>query len=270
LESSLDLIQLIILALIQGITEFLPVSSSAHLILVPLLTEWQDQGLAIDVAAHFGSLFAVVFYFRKDISRILFAGFSSIKNKEVSNPDSRLFWYLAIASIPVLVAGFLLRDVVSTYLRDPLIIASASIVFGLLLWFADVTGKRLRQINSINMRDAIVIGLAQALALVPGTSRSGITMTAALILGLDRTSAARFSFLMAVPIILAASGYESLKLIQMSASVDIVNFFITAFLSAASALFSIHIFLQFLDKIGMLPFVIYRVVLGVILIFIFI
>ncbi len=260
----MDLIQLIILSLIQGITEFLPVSSSAHLILLPLLTEWQDQGLAIDVAAHLGSLFAVVLYFRKDISRILLAGISSIVNKDFSDPDSKLFCCLAIASIPVLASGFLLRDIVSTYLRDPLIIAAASIAFGLLLWYADATGKRIRQINSINMRDAILIGLAQALALVPGTSRSGITMTAALMLGLDRKSAARFSFLMAVPVILAAAGYESLKLIQMDAVVDINDFLITAFLSAFSALVSIHLFLKFLDKIGMLPFVVYRVLLGII------
>jgi undecaprenyl-diphosphatase len=266
----LDLIQLIILALIQGITEFLPVSSSAHLILVPLLSDWQDQGLAIDVAAHFGSLFAVVFYLRKDISRILIAGIESIKKKEVATQDSRLFWYLAIASLPVLAAGFLLRDFVSTYLRDPLIIAYASIGFGLLLWYADVAGKRLRQIDSINLRDAILIGLAQALALVPGTSRSGITMTAALLLGLDRTSAARFSFLMAVPIILAAGSYESLKLIQMNVGVDIVNFIVTALLSAISALLAIHVFMKFLDKIGMFPFVIYRVVLGLVLVVMFI
>lgn len=266
----MDIIQLIILSLIQGLTEFLPVSSSAHLILVPLLTEWQDQGLAIDVAAHLGSLFALVLYLRKDISRILLAGMSSIIKKEFSDSDSKLFWYLAIASIPVLVSGFLLRDIVSIYLRDPLIIAAASIGFGLLLWYADVTGNRIRQINSINMRDAIIIGLAQALALVPGTSRSGITMTAALMLGLERKSAARFSFLMAVPIILAASTYEVLTLIQMDTIVDINNFIITAILSAISALLAIHFFLKFLDKIGMLPFVIYRVLLGVVLILIFI
>ena len=266
----MDLIQLIILALIQGITEFLPVSSSAHLILVPLLTDWQDQGLAIDVAAHFGSLFAVVFYLRKDISRILIAGIDSIRNQEVTTQDSRLFWYLAIASLPVLAAGFLLRDFISAYLRDPLIIAYASIGFGLLLWYADAKGKRLRQIDSINLRDAILIGLAQTLALVPGTSRSGITMTAALMLGMDRTSAARFSFLMAVPIILAAGGYESLKLIQMNVGVDIVNFIVTALLSAISAFLAIHLFMKFLDKVGMLPFVVYRIVLGIVLIFLFV
>ncbi len=266
----MDITQLILLALIQGITEFLPVSSSAHLILVPLLTEWQDQGLAIDVAAHFGSLFAVVFYFRKDISRILFAGINSVIKKDITDTDSKLFWYLVIASTPVLALGFLLRDIVSTYLRDPLIIAAASIVFGLLLWYADVAGKRLRQINSINLKDAIIIGLAQAVALIPGTSRSGITMTAGLMLGLDRQSAARFSFLMAAPIILAAGSYESLKLIQSNATVGLNNFIITALLSALSAWVSIHIFLKVIDKIGMLPFVIYRVVLGLVLVYIFI
>ncbi len=266
----MDITQLIILALIQGITEFLPVSSSAHLILVPLLTEWQDQGLAIDVAAHLGSLFAVMLYFRKDIARILFSGINSIIKKELSDVDSRLFWYLIFASIPVLVFGFLLHDVISTYLRDPLIIAFASIGFGVLLWYADIAGKRIRQINSIGLRDAIIIGLAQVLALVPGTSRSGITMTAALMLGLDRQSAARFSFLMAVPIILVAGLYESLKLIQMNVTVDLNNFIITAVLSAVSALLSIHLFLKFLDKVGMLPFVIYRLALGLVLVYIFI
>ena len=266
----MDITQLIILALIQGITEFLPVSSSAHLILVPLLTEWQDQGLAIDVAAHLGSLFAVMLYFRKDIARILFSGINSIIKKELSDVDSRLFWYLIFSSIPVLVFGFLLHDVISTYLRDPLIIAFASIGFGLLLWYADIAGKRIRQINSIGLRDAIIIGLAQVLALVPGTSRSGITMTAALMLGLDRQSAARFSFLMAVPIILVAGLYESLKLIQMNVTVDLNNFIITAVLSAVSALLSIHLFLKFLDKVGMLPFVIYRLALGLVLVYIFI
>lgn len=266
----MDLLQLIILSLIQGITEFLPISSSAHLILVPLLTGWQDQGLAIDVAAHFGSLFAVVFYLRKDIARIVLAGLDSIAKKQITNSDSRLFWYLAIASIPVLVAGFLLKDIVSTYLRNPLVIAYASIGFGLLLGYADITGKRLRQINSINLRDAILIGLAQVLALVPGTSRSGITMTVALMLGLDRMSAARFSFLLAVPVILAAGSYECLKLMQTDAGVDIISFIITALLSAISALLAIHVFIRFLDKIGMFPFVVYRVVLGIVLIFIFI
>ena len=266
----MNLIQLIITALIQGVTEFLPVSSSAHLILVPILVNWQDQGLAIDVAAHFGTLFAVVFYLRKDVLRILIAGIDSIKNKQAETQDSRLFWYLVIASLPTLAAGFLLREFVSVYLRNPLIIAYASIGFGLLLGYSDVKGKRLRQIESINLRDAILIGLAQVLALVPGTSRSGITITAALILGLDRKSAARFSFLMAIPILLTAGCYEALKVVTLELNIDILTFFITVLLSAVSAFLSIHFFMKFMDKIGMLPFVIYRVTLGGILLFLFI
>ena len=266
----MDITQLILLALIQGITEFLPISSSAHLILVPLLTDWQDQGLAIDVAAHLGSLLAVVFYFRKDLSRVLFAGVNSIIKKDINEPDTKLFWYLFIASIPVLLTGLLLHDIISLYLRAPLIIAATSIVFGLLLWYADVVAKRSRQINSINLKDAVIIGLAQVLALIPGTSRSGITITAALMLGLDRQSAARFSFLMAVPIIIAAAFYETLNLVQTSASIDLNNFLVTAVLSAISALIAIHVFLKLLDKVGMLPFVIYRVVLGLVLVYIFI
>lgn len=266
----MELIQLIILSLIQGITEFLPISSSAHLILIPMLTHWQDQGLAIDVAAHIGSLIAIVFYLRQDIARILCAGIDSIYQRKIDNPESRLFWYLAIASIPVLIAGFLLGDIISTYMRNPLIIAAASIVFGLLLWFADISAKHIKQIEQLTIKDVIIIGLAQALALVPGTSRSGITMTAGLMLGLDRSNAARFSFLMAVPIIIAAGAYESLKVLEMGEGIGIINFIITVILSAVSAFLAIYFFLKFLDKTGMLPFVIYRVVLGVVLIVMFV
>lgn len=266
----MELIQIIILSLIQGITEYLPISSSAHLILVPMLTHWPDQGLEIDVAAHIGSLVAITFYLRKDIFRILCAGINSTIQRKVNNPESRLFWYLAIASIPVLLAGFLLKDIVSTYLRNPLIIAGASIGFGLLLWFADVTAKHIKQIEQLNVRDVIIIGLAQALALLPGTSRSGITMTAGLMLGLDRISAARFSFLMSVPVIVAAGAYESLKVWQMGEGIAVTNFLVTAIFSAVSAFLAIHLFLKFLNRVGMLPFVIYRVVLGVVLIVMFV
>ena len=266
----MDLTQLIILAIIQGLTEFLPVSSSAHLILLPLLTEWRDQGLTIDVAAHAGSLLAVMLYFRGDISRILRAGGESIRRRDMASPEARLFWLLAAASLPVLIAGFLLRDIAAVYLRDPLILAFASIGFGLLLWFADARGKRARRLDSIGPGDALAIGLAQALALIPGVSRSGITMTAALMLGFDRPSAARFSFLLAIPVLLAAGGYEALKLARAASGVDAVHFLAALLLSALSALLAIHCFLKIVEKIGMLPFVIYRLALGVILIFLFI
>ena len=266
----MDLTQLIILAIIQGLTEFLPVSSSAHLILLPLLTEWRDQGLTIDVAAHAGSLCAVIAYFRGDLSRILRACGESIRRREMASPEARLFWLLAGASLPVLIAGFLLRDMVALYLRDPLIIALASIGFGLLLWFADLRGQRARRLDAIGPRDALAIGLAQALALIPGVSRSGVTMTAALMLGFDRPSAARFSFLLAIPILLAAGGYEALKLTRAASGVDATHFLVALLLSALSALLAIHCFLKIVEKIGLLPFVIYRVALGVLLILLFI
>ena len=262
----MEILQIIILAIVQGITEFLPVSSSAHLILVPILTEWQDQGLAIDVAAHLGSLFAVLLYFRNDVIKLSVAGIHSCKTRSITGNDERLFWQLALATLPVLIIGFLAHDIVSTYLRNPLIIAAASIVFGLLLLYADKSAKHDVNMSSLTFKNFVVIGLAQVLALIPGTSRSGITMTAGLMLGLDRQGAARVSFLMAIPVILCAAAYESLKLLQLQAQVDLLNFLLTAAMSAISAFLAIHYFLRFLDRIGMLPFVIYRLLLGAVLI----
>lgn len=266
----MELIQIVVLAIVQGITEFLPVSSSAHLILVPMLTAWQDQGLAIDVAAHLGSLFAVVFYFRTDVLRLGQAGLHSCKTQGIHSSDERLFWILGIATLPVLVIGLLAHDLVALYLRHPLIIAAASIGFGLLLLYADKRSRTTLDTAQLHWKHAFFIGFAQALALVPGTSRSGITMTAGLLLGLDRKASARLSFLLAIPVIFCAGGYELVKLLQGNIGLNIVNFMLTAVLSALSALLAIHFFLRFLDRIGMLPFVIYRVVLGVVLIVLFI
>ena len=261
----MDWLQVFILALVQGITEFLPISSSAHLILVPLLTAWEDHGLEIDVAAHLGSLLAVILYFRKDIAQILLAGLASMRDRKLHNHDSQLFWYLLFASIPVLLFGFLLRDVISTTLRDPLVIATSSIGFGLLLWAADIFGKRERNFSTITMKDTLLIGFAQCLALIPGTSRSGITLTAALFIGLQRQAAARFSFLLAVPVILAAASYEALTLLQTGSTINLIGFVVTAALSAVCAFIAIRLFLRFLDQLGMLPFVIYRILLGAVL-----
>ncbi len=265
----MDLIQLIILAIVQGITEFLPVSSSAHLILVPVLTAWQDQGLAIDVAAHLGSLLAVVIYFRADVQRLGLAGIHSCTSRQIQTADEKLFWQLAVATLPVLVVGLLAHDLIELYLRHPLVIAAASIGFGLLLLFADWHTNRSTLLEQLQWKHALFIGFAQALALIPGTSRSGITMTAALLLGLDRKSAARVSFLMAIPVIFCAGSYELVNVITGEAPVELNGFLMTALLSAISAFLAIHLFLQFLDRIGMLPFVIYRVVLGLVLVALF-
>jgi undecaprenyl-diphosphatase len=261
----MDIIQIITLALIQGLTEFLPISSSAHLILLPTFTNWQDQGLAFDVAVHVGSLVAVLMYFRADLSSLLGNWLKSMRTFE-QTPESRLVWGVGIATIPVGLAGLAIKGMgVEEMLRSPLVLAGATIVFGLLLWFADVTGKRERNEFSLTWKDISIIGLAQALALIPGTSRSGITITAGLLLGLNRKAAARFSFLLAIPTIILAGGMETISLVKSTEPVNWDGLWLAFALSALSAYICIHLFISLLDKIGMLPFVIYRLILGVVL-----
>ena len=174
----MDMLQIVILALVQGLTEFLPISSSAHLILVPILTDWPDQGLAFDVAVHAGTLTAVVAYFRRELARMLVEWLVSFRGR--LTPDARLAWAVLIGTIPVGLAGLLFKDVIETQFRSPMVIAAATIVFGALLWVADISGRRNRDEYALSLLDVLVIGLAQALALIPGTSRSGITITAGL------------------------------------------------------------------------------------------
>ena len=200
----MSITQAIILALIQGVTEFLPISSSAHLILPNVLLGWPDQGLAFDVAVHVGSLAAVVIYFRSDVLKLIRGWFYSLTpagycfapaSKGDNNPDGRLAWCILFATIPAGIAGLLFDDFVESHLRSAAVIAFTTIVFGLALWWADAHVSQKLRLQNITIRIAVVIGLAQALALVPGTSRSGITITAAILLGMGRVDAARFSFL---------------------------------------------------------------------------
>jgi len=265
----MTLIHIIVLALVQGLTEFLPISSSAHLILVPVLSDWPDQGLAFDVAVHVGTLSAVVWYFRSEVRRMTSDWFHSVKQRQQVG-ESRLAWAVIWGTIPVAVAGLLFNDLVDTVLRSPLVIAWATIGFGLLLWLADVMGQRQRDEHHLSWRDIVVIGFAQALALIPGTSRSGITMTAGLFMGLTREAAARFSFLLSIPTILMAGGYKSLQLIEGSTRVDWLAMGIGVVLSAVTAYLCIRLFLQLLERIGMLPFVVYRLLLGGLLLYFFI
>lgn len=261
--------EIIILALIQGLTEFLPISSSAHLILPEQLLGWRSQGLAFDVAVHVGSLLAVMIYFRQDVIRLGAAWFTQGFSKQ-QNGDSRLAWWIIIGTIPAGLFGFLMKDWVALNARSALIIAVTTIVFGLLLWYADAKATQRKGIESITLKDTLFIGLAQAIAIIPGTSRSGITMTAGLMLGLDRESAARFSFLLSMPIILAAGLFSALELIEAKHQVDWTALLYGASFSFIAAYLCIHLFLNFISRIGMLPFVIYRLVLGVVLlIFVF-
>ena len=262
--------QIVILALVQGLTEFLPISSSAHLILVPVLSDWPDQGLAFDVVMHLGTLTAVVWYFRKDVVQLTVDWTKSCVAKQTVG-ESRLAWIVLIATIPVGAAGLLLNDFVDVALRSPIVIAWATIGFGLLLGLSDIIGKNKKRVSEhqLSWKNGIMIGIAQALALIPGTSRSGITMTAGLFAGLTRQGAARFSFLLSIPTILMAGGYKTLKLIQEGNGVDWFALGLGYFLSAVSAYVCIHYFLKMLERIGMAPFVFYRVAQGLILLYLF-
>ena len=260
-----DFVRDTLLALIQGLTEFLPVSSSAHLILPSALLGWEDQGLAFDVAVHFGTLLAVMLYFRRDLLAIASGMWRQLAGGEASD-NSRLGWYLVLATIPAVIAGYLLKDVVENNFRNVTVITATTLFFGGLLWVADRKPAEVRSLQQLDLRSALIIGFAQVLSLVPGTSRSGITMTAALFCHMDRDAASRFSFLMSVPVIAGAALLLSLDLIEAGG----VNWGELAYgmvLSLVSAYVCIHYFLRLISRIGFLPFVIYRLLLGLALLF---
>lgn len=262
----MDIIQAISLAVLQGLTEFLPVSSSAHLILLPVLVGWQDQGLAFDVSVHVGTLTAVVAFYRKDVAQIIIAWSRSVVGKGMTD-DAKLAWYVVLGTIPVGLVGITLPDVIETVLRSPLVIAAATIVFAFLLWFAEKRAAEQRM--TVTLLDAVVIGLFQAVALIPGTSRSGITITAGLLTGLKREYAARFSFLLSIPVIALAGMVKGLELYKTAGPVQWDMILIGVSVSAVMAYLSIGWFLKLLDKIGMMPFVFYRLILGVFLFTVF-
>ena len=255
-----DILQAIILAMVQGFTEFLPISSSAHLILVPKLLGWADQGLALDVALHLGSLLAVLHYFRHDLWAISTDFFRYGKN--------RLAWAIIIGTIPVGLVGLLCNDLIKLYLRSEIVIIVSTVVFGLLLLIADTKNKHTtekRDLNQLTIRDIIIIGLAQAVALIPGTSRSGITITAGLYLGLTPEAAAKFSFLLAIPVIILASGLEVFKLSAVDIVLQWQTLLIGCVVSSLVSYSCIRIFMKLVARIGMTPFVIYRLVLAAVL-----
>ncbi|MDN3639598.1 undecaprenyl-diphosphate phosphatase [Simiduia curdlanivorans] len=262
----MELLQVLLLSLIQGFTEFLPISSSAHLILPSQLLGWQDQGLAFDVAVHFGTLLAVVAYFRKDLTLLLAGWFGSLRGNR--SHESDLVWLIGFATVPAGLAGLLGSDFIEANLRSAWVIAWATIGFGILLGVADKCGQGEKTLLNMTFKFAMVIGLAQALALIPGTSRSGITMTAALLLGFSRVESARFSFLLSIPIIALSAAYLSFKLMG-EAGVDWAHMGLGFILSCLSAYACIFFFMQLISRMGMMPFVIYRMLLGGVLLFLF-
>ncbi|MFT6791783.1 MAG: undecaprenyl-diphosphatase [Cellvibrionaceae bacterium] len=257
----MDLLHIVVLSVIQGITEFLPISSSGHLLLPRALLGWPEQGLVFDVAVHVGTLTAVVSYFYKDITAILKDWTRSLVGRPQTS-NSLLAWYIILATIPAGLAGLLLDSFIELHLRTTLVIALTTLIFGLLLAYADRSANQKQgQLTDLTIKIVLIIGCAQALALIPGTSRSGITITAALLCGLSREPAARFSFLLSIPIILLSGGFKALQLLGLP-SVNWGDLFLGALLSAISAFFCIHYFLKFINQIGMMPFVIYRLFLG--------
>lgn len=264
----MELAQALILAFVQGITEFLPISSSAHLILPAQILAWPDQGLAFDVAVHVGSLLAVMGYFRQDLWQISLAFLRSSARLPLSSSqqtDAKMAWYIIVATVPAGLAGLIFEDFIELNLRSVTVIASTTLIFGLLLWFADAYAKRGNYSGTLNWRAVILIGLAQALALIPGTSRSGITMTAALLMGLNRELSARFSFLLSVPLILAAGGLKFIELVQTGTQVPWQHIVAGTAVSGLTAYLCIYGFISFIEKIGFMPFVIYRLALAALL-----
>ncbi len=264
-------IQSIVLAAVQGITEFLPVSSSGHLILVPKLTGWPDQGLAIDVAVHVGTLLAVMLYFWRYIGGIAGAVMRAGSQMANHRPLDQEFWLLIkliVATLPVVAAGYWVNEYLSDdLLRSVTIIGWTTLGFGLFLLFADKTNMTIRRLDHITYGGALVIGLFQILALVPGTSRAGITMTAARFLGLECQDAARFSLLLSIPVIIAAGSLKGLELYQSGNQLLIDDALTVGGLAFVFALFAIALLMFWLKRASFTPFVVYRVILGAALLY---
>ena len=258
----METIQTIILAIIQGLTEFLPISSSAHLILTSQILGWSDQGLLIDVALHFGTLLAVVYYFRSEILKMFESHHFSSTQTLLNSPIG----IITIATVPIVIVGGLFNGFIEQHLRSPLIIAVASIVFGILLYVADLKNTKKDEVLELSLLLGVLIGLSQILALIPGTSRSGITITMGLFLGLSRVDALKFSFMLAIPVISAATILQSIELFNTQfVDINFLHLFFGIFISFIIALLTIRWFLEFVNRIGMLPFVIYRIFLGLII-----
>lgn len=253
-------LQAIILGLVQGIGEFLPISSSAHLIFIPQIFHWKDPGLTFDVALHIGTLIAVIIYFWKDWIKLIYCGF-----KDVKSTEGKLFWYIFFASIPGAIFGKLFESEAETVFRNLALIGTTLIVMGIILYFAEKVGRKSVKINQLGFRDSFIIGVSQALAIIPGISRSGVTMTTGLFLGLTKESAARFSFLLSTPIVFGAGIFKIKDM--MHVPIGNVSIFIIGIITAMiSGLLSIKFLLNYLRDKGFGIFAVYRIVVGILLI----
>lgn len=260
-------LQIIVLAIVQGLTEFLPISSSGHLVLVPSVFGWADQGLGFDVAVHFGSLLAVCLYFRSDLIGLCRGGLQ-ILGGSVQTPESRVALAIAIGTVPAAIVGLTLAGWIESNLRDPVVVVSTLAGYAIVMILADRLGRRERNVTDIGVTDAVWIGCAQALALVPGTSRSGVTISAARILGFCRQDAARFSFLLSAPVILLATLYKAYELIGGDLPVPWTGLGIAVLISGIVAYLSIGFFMRVVSLIGLLPFAAYRLALAAVILYV--
>ena len=266
----MTILQAIILGIVQGLTEFLPISSSGHLLIVPWLFNWHfllenpDLNKTFDVALHLGTFFSLIAYFWRDIGRLLAAWMRTIAHRKLDSPEGRLAWLIIVSTIPAALVGVAFEDVIVTRLGQPWMIAVLMIVFGLVMWLVDRTAKLDRDIDALTWSDGLIIGVAQALALAPGVSRSGITMVTGLLLRLNREAAARYSFLMSIPIIGGAAAYKGLQVAQGGLPAGTAAPFAAGIAAAAvSGFAAIWFLLAYLKRHSFELFVIYRIVIGI-------
>ena len=250
----MDLIQIVVLSIVQGITEFLPISSSAHLILVSKLFGWQDQGILFDIYVHGGSLFAIIYTFRREVSVLIQRAFSPY--------NQNLLLCLIVATLPVALVGFLGGDFIEQNFRSLEFLILTTFLFAIFLYIADKYGKKTNSVESIDLKDSLIVGTFQIFALMPGVSRSAITMIGALILSYSREDAARFSFLLSIPTLSAVLLGSSIEATQSEETYDWSILILGGLISFAISLLCINLFLSFIQKIGFTPFVLYRIILS--------
>ncbi len=263
----MGLLEAVILGMIQGLTEFLPVSSSAHLLMVPWIMGWAEPPFVFDTSLHIGTLIALFIYFRQDIANLVKGFLNIVKSRDINSDDNgRLSLYVLAGTIPAGVIGLLFEKKIETTLHSPYIIVFTLIIWGILLWFVDIKAKKKRNLKSLGIKDALFIGISQALALIPGTSRSGVTMTAALFSNFDRETSARFSFLLSIPITTAAALYKLKDLVKMEITQSvIINFSCGVVVSGVVGYICIAYLLKFLKSNSFAVFAIYRIISGIVL-----
>lgn len=265
------MLQTSVLALVQSITEFLPISSSGHLILIPRFLGWPDQGMAVDIALHVGTLFSVMLYFRKDVAAMFWGGIDLLRRR-FATPVAGLVLKIMTACVPVFIIGFLFHSRIEDVFRSPRVIAYTAVIFGILLYLADKKGKTDKNVDSMSLKDAFIIGLAQVLALIPGVSRSGITMTAARALGIGREESARFSMLLAIPTIAAAGAVAAMEFIFKNpapGNIGTVSVLWGMLISFAGGVVVISFLMNWLKHWSFAVFAVYRILLGIFLFYTF-